>query len=159
MKPRLYMETTIPSLLVARPSKLLALARAQASTKRWWRTQARRFDLFASPVVVAEVSVGDSAFAARRMKLITRLTSLELCDEADRLAAAIMSLGMLPEKARTDAMHVALSAVYQMDILLTWNMRHINNRFFKPRMQHVCEAASLQLPRICTPSELLASMP
>jgi hypothetical protein len=36
MNPRLYLETTIPSYLVARRSRDLRLAADQATTQEWW---------------------------------------------------------------------------------------------------------------------------
>ena len=45
----------------------------------------------------------------------------------------------LPHVTADDAMHVALSAYYQMDFLLTWNCRHIANAEKKPLIRCVCE--------------------
>ena len=39
MKPRLYLETTIPSYLVARRSRDLRLAADQETTEEWWETR------------------------------------------------------------------------------------------------------------------------
>ena len=48
MKPRLYLETTIPSYLVARRSRDLRLAADQATTEEWWEDRRHEFDLFVS---------------------------------------------------------------------------------------------------------------
>ncbi|MFZ4764618.1 MAG: hypothetical protein ACOYMN_06655 [Roseimicrobium sp.] len=48
MKPRLYMETTIPSLLTSRPSKLPEVIAMQNSTRRWWQERLADFDVFVS---------------------------------------------------------------------------------------------------------------
>jgi hypothetical protein len=39
MKPRLYLETTIPSYLVARRSRDLRLAADQETTQQWWEAE------------------------------------------------------------------------------------------------------------------------
>ena len=48
MKPKVYLETTIPSLLTAWPSRDLIIAVDQQVTKEWWRTRRRDFELFVS---------------------------------------------------------------------------------------------------------------
>ena len=57
--------------------------------------------------------------------------------------------------AADDATHVALAAAHQMDFLLTWNCKHINNHNIRTRIQRACEAVGLVCPDICTPAELM----
>jgi hypothetical protein len=56
VKPKVYLETTIPSLLTAWPSRDLIIAADQQVTKEWWRTRRRDFELFVSQVVLDEVA-------------------------------------------------------------------------------------------------------
>ena len=51
MNPRLYLETTIPSYLVARPSRDLRLAADQQTTREWWESHRQKYDLFISEAV------------------------------------------------------------------------------------------------------------
>ena len=46
MKPRLYLETTIPSYLVARRSRDLRLAADQETTEEWWEDRRQNYELF-----------------------------------------------------------------------------------------------------------------
>ena len=48
-----------------------------------------------------------------------------------------------------------LAADHQMDFLLTWNCKHINNHNIRARIQRACEAVGLACPDICTPAELM----
>ena len=66
MKPRLYLETTIPSYLVARRSRDLRLAADQETTQQWWESERHDFLIFISNAVLKEVRRGDSAQAAAR---------------------------------------------------------------------------------------------
>jgi len=45
MKPRLYLETTIPSYLVARQSRDAILRGQQAATRKWWEHQRNDYEL------------------------------------------------------------------------------------------------------------------
>jgi hypothetical protein len=48
MKPTVYIETTIPSLLTAWPSRDLQIAAQQLATRDWWNTRRQAFDLYVS---------------------------------------------------------------------------------------------------------------
>ncbi len=61
----------------------------------------------------------------------------------------------MPEKARTDAAHIAVAAVQGMDFLVTWNCRHIANAEMKPLIREVCLRHGWRCPEICTPEQLL----
>jgi hypothetical protein len=46
MKPTVYIETTIPSLLTAWPNRDLQIAAQQVSTRKWWEKRRKAFDLY-----------------------------------------------------------------------------------------------------------------
>ncbi|MGH7214742.1 MAG: hypothetical protein ACREIT_08260 [Tepidisphaeraceae bacterium] len=79
----------------------------------------------------------------------------EVLDVAGHIRRAIA----LPDKAATDAGHVAVAAVHGIDYLLTWNCRHIANAALRPKIEDVCRAAGYRPPVICTPDELLEVSP
>ena len=58
MKPSVYIETTIPSFLVARPSRDLLIAARQQLTREWWESRGPQFDLFVSEPVLEEAAAG-----------------------------------------------------------------------------------------------------
>jgi len=51
MNPRLYLETTIPSYLVARPSQDVRLLADQQATNEWWKLRRHEYDLFNNPTL------------------------------------------------------------------------------------------------------------
>ena len=156
MKPRLYLESTIPSYLVARPSRDVILAGQQKCTHDWWNKRAGSFEIFVSEVVVQEIASGETAMAVRRLELIKPFARLEGNDAARSLTQALIHRGPLPEKAARDAAHIALSAVHGMHFLLTWNCTHIANARLYPKMREISSAHGFDCPVICTPDELLA---
>ncbi|HBJ86739.1 MAG TPA: hypothetical protein DDZ88_23365 [Verrucomicrobiales bacterium] len=60
MRPRLHLETTIKSYLVARPSRDLILAGQQEATREWWDEKRQNYDLFVSEFVEIEAGCGDA---------------------------------------------------------------------------------------------------
>ena len=157
MKPRLYLETTIPSYLVARPSRDLRLAADQEITRRWWEKCREDYDLFVSELVLEEAAQGDAEMAAARLEKLAALPQLGHCPEADALAESIMQRGIIPDIASPDAGHIALAAVHGMDFLVTWNCKHIANPRHRRRLEAACQDAGFRCPDICTPYVLLGN--
>ena len=62
----------------------------------------------------------------------------ELNEEALYLARKLMQKGPIPERAKDDALHIALATVHGMDYLLTWNCRHIANAEMRKGLTSVC---------------------
>jgi len=146
MKPKVYLETTIPSLLTARPSRDVVLAGQQLTTREWWNDQRGRYKLYVSVLVLKEVERGDPMIASERVEKLKECHVLPFPKEAEELTRALLSRRLLPAKAETDAAHIATATVHGMDFLLTWNCRHIANAFIADRIR-----AGLRARRVCRP--------
>lgn len=155
MKSKVYVETTIPSYLAARPSRDLVIAGNQELTHEWWMEQRESFELYISQFVLDEAAVGDVNAAQRRLNFLEGLHELKVTDEAASLTEKLLEEGVVPQKAATDAAHIAVAAVNGMDFLLTWNCRHIANARMLKRIYSVCEAEGYACPLVCTPAELM----
>jgi len=90
MKPRLYLETTIPSYLTSKPSRDLVTAAHQQITHQWWETRLTDFEVYISQFVLDEAGAGDADVAAKRLAL---LDSFPLLDATPRGAQSCQSLG------------------------------------------------------------------
>lgn len=154
MRLRAYIETTIPSYLTAWPSRDLIRAAEQRQTALWWDRRAE-YDLVGSELLLSECAAGDPEAAAARLAAVADIPTLEHKPEAAVLAEALVREVRLPPNAVADATHIALAAVHGIDLLVTWNCRHIANPVLRPRVEAVCRAAGFEPPTICTPAELL----
>ena len=152
---RVYIETTIPSYLAAWPSRDIIQAARQQLTHDWWDNARLNYDLCASQTVLDEAAAGDGDAAERRLVLIEDLPLLDLTDSVNDVAKKIMESGLLPLRAARDAIHIAVSAVHGIDLLLTWNCKHIANAAIMKELTAVVAGCGYELPVICTPEELL----
>jgi predicted nucleic acid-binding protein len=150
-----YIETSIPSYLTAKPSRDVRATAWQQLTAQWWEQERPKYELFASELVLAEAGAGDPVAAQRRLNSLLDIRELTVSDEAKRLATRLVADGGIPVHAEVDALHVAIAAVHSIDYLLTWNCRHINNAATKPIVRSICAVAGFICPEICTPLELL----
>ena len=121
MKPKVYLETTIPSYLTARPSRDLVTAAHQQITREWWDTRRHDFDLFVSQMVIDEASAGDPEATTRRLDVLASLPLLDPQAEGTALAQMLIDHIPLPARVAADALHIAAAVVNGMDYLLTWN--------------------------------------
>jgi hypothetical protein len=152
---RIYIESTIPSYIVARPARDLLQAARQQLTRDWWDLRRMRHELFTSQLVLKEIGFGEPAMAKRRLDIMLDIALLKAANEAHELTRHIMNSRLLPAKAEGDGAHIALATVHKMDILLTWNCRHIANAFILGPLCRLIESCGHVAPTICTPEEFV----
>ena len=155
MKPRLYLETTIPSYLVARRSRDLRLAADQETTQEWWEDRRHNYELFISDFVLNEVQRGDPQAAAARLTFLQGVPILQETEAATELAVQILATRLIPPQAALDASHIAMATIHGMDYLLTWNCKHIHNVAIIRQIERLCERQGYTCPIICTPNDLM----
>ena len=78
VKPRLYLETTIPSYLAARPNTNAVIAGHQQTTHEWWAVCHDRFDLFISQFVLDEAARGNAVAASGRLAVLAGISELDV---------------------------------------------------------------------------------
>jgi predicted nucleic acid-binding protein len=155
MKKSVYIETSIPSYLTARPSRDVRAAAWQQITTEWWDAARQDYEIFTSELTIIEASAGNPDAAERRLAVLREIPELKIDEEVQELAELLISEGGIPTSAEADALHVAVAAVHRIDYLLTWNCRHIDNAAKKPIIRSICIGAGYPYPEICTPMELL----
>ena len=153
-KPKVYIETSLVSYLVARRSRDLIVAARQQLTIDWWDNKRNKFELFISEAVLQEARRGDADEIAKRLNALAGIPLLDVTDEALRLANELIKRGALPAKAAVDAVHIAVATVHKMDYLMTWNCKHIANGHVRKMAGRFFRDAGLEPAVICTPEEL-----
>src|SRR5271154_2869420 len=155
MKAKVCLETTIPSYLVARPSRDLLIAAHQQLTREWWESRRPTFEVYVSEPVLEEAGAGDATLARKRLELIADIRILALTQGILKLGESLVTEGPIPRKAAGDALHIAIATSYACEYLLTWNCRHIANAEIQRTARSVVRRHGFELPTICTPEELM----
>jgi predicted nucleic acid-binding protein len=150
-----YIETTIPSFMTARPSQDVVIAGKQITTRLWWERRAPKFDLFISPLVIEEAALGDAEAAQRRLRVLDGIRVLGFDAQVGRIARRLVSSGVIPQRAASDASHLAVATRHGMEFLLTWNCTHLANAQALPRVEAVLRDMGFEPPVVCTPDELM----
>ena len=154
-----YIETSVVSLLVAKPSRDALIAGQQQVTRDWWKLRRESFACITSDETRAESARGDAEQVRRRLAALGGLPSLPITPEVESLAAEFLRTGALPAAARSDAIHLAVATIVRGDYLLTWNCRHLANAQILRRLEREAVRFGWALPTVCTPLELMGDLP
>ena len=89
MNARVYIETTIPSYLTARPGRDLVRLAQQLITREWWAGR-DTFEVYTSRLVLDECRKGDAGAVAERLKALDRIPILDQTASATSLAGRLV---------------------------------------------------------------------
>jgi len=137
-KLKLYLETSVWNFYYAddAPEK-------QAITQQFFHSLPNdKLELYISDAVLDEI---EGASQDKRNQLL-QLTDhykpmlLDLNTSVHELANAYLLHQILPAKSGYDAQHIAAATVYQLDVIVSWNLRHIANIHRQQRVQSFNQA-------------------
>jgi len=134
-KPRVYVETTIPSFYHEARSAPDIVARREW-TRQWWDSAPECYDLLPSPAVLDDLIGGIPERSAQRVALVRNLPLLPI-------EPAIVEI------VRTYIQYK------KCDFLVTWNCRHLANANKFGHIRRVNAMLGLFVPALVTPLELL----
>jgi hypothetical protein len=92
----IYIETSIPSYLTARPNRDVRATAWQQITLQWWDQEKPKYQLFVSELVLIEAGAGDPDAAQRRLDSLRGLREVTISDEAKSLASRLIADGGVP---------------------------------------------------------------
>lgn len=97
-------------------------------TRELWRQmEAGQWRFFTSVVAVEELAEAPERVRELFQTSFDAEAILDFTDEMDELAAGYVAQGIVTPKYQDDARHVAVCAVSRMDLLVSWNFRHLVN--------------------------------
>lgn len=118
----------------------------------------RLFEPYISDTVLSEIRFAQSPLRKRLEDSIRDVKPILLpwLPEADNLSEAFVRERAVPPSKPQDARHVAIAVVHGLDVLVSWNFRHIVNLRREERFNAVALLAGYhhQL-RIVSPKELI----
>ena len=154
-KLKVYLDTSVVSFLFAEDSPDFRKA-----TVEFFERYSQRFDLFVSDVVPTEINRDPNL--ERRHRLldvlkqhpITVLPSSRTA-EVEALATTYIDNKVLPPSKKEDALHVAYATVFELDVLLSWNFKHLANIAREERILTVNRQLGYRYPlRVLSPLEV-----
>jgi len=84
-------------------------------------------------MVTSDITAAELEFAPDAVKDLVNTVAPEnhrvvnTSDEAKRLAELYIAAGVVPKWCWTDARHIAVATLSEVDVLVSWNFKHIVN--------------------------------
>lgn len=129
-KLQIYLDTSIINFVFAddAPEK-------RDITKEFFKKYVAKniFDVYISPLVIDEINKTKDKKKKTDLLGIIRKYNLkivniqEIVDNIQSLAQKYITEGVIPEKKIEDALHIAICTILEIDILLSWNYKHLAN--------------------------------
>jgi len=157
MKPRVYVETTIPSFYHEVRADAENAARRQW-TREWWDDHRARYELFTSAAVLDELEKGEFPQKSDSLALINSLPLLDIDEAIVDIVEAYIQHHVMPVDPAGDALHLAMASFHKCDFLLTWNCQHLANANKFAHIRRVNSLLGLFVPALVTPLELLGEV-
>jgi len=94
----------------------------------WSRFRSGEFMLVVSDLTIEELA-GAPPNVRRRLEDIPAAHLIQVCltEEVKELADAYLAHGVVGPGSLADALHVAMATVHAVDVLVSWNFKHIVN--------------------------------
>ncbi|CDI03578.1 conserved hypothetical protein [Candidatus Competibacter denitrificans Run_A_D11] len=154
MKPKVYIETTIPSFYYEDRTDAAAIARRDW-TYQWWLEKRQNYDLLTSIAVLNELQNGDYLKKENCLKLLNDISLVTVERQIIDIVQVYINHKLMPHDPVGDALHLALASYHKCDFLLTWNCKNLANANKFGHIRQINGLLGLYTPSIVTPLELL----
>ncbi len=154
MKPKVYIETSIPSFYHEIRTEPEMVARRQW-TQEWWENAEDNYVLVTSVAVLDELNRGNFPIKKDAIELLNELPLLPIEEAVTDIVQAYIQHQVMPANPVGDALHLALASYHKCDFLLTWNCRHLANANKFGHIRRINTLLGLYVPLLVTPLELL----
>ena len=87
------------------------------------------YEIFISDIVIEEIGKADENKKQLLLEKISKVAPVRLTvnEQIVELARKYIAEDVLPPNKIEDAMHAAVATVFEMDALISWNLKHLAN--------------------------------
>jgi len=152
VRVKLYLDTSVLGALTdPGPEDRIVVTRRLLEELR-----AERWEGFVSTLVLVEIDLAAEPIRKKIADELARtpLRVLEETAETIALAQAYVAAGAIPDDAENDARHIAVAALNDIRVVVSWNFRHMVNIERKRKINSVNVREGLPLLDIVSPWEV-----
>jgi len=118
-----------------------------------------KFEPYTSDYVLTELGAAPEPKRGRMLNLIGKynVKVLSISEETNALAEKYIAEGALPEGSLTDARHIAMATVGDLNIIVSLNFRHIVKEKTREMTGAINKIRGYNIVKILSPMEVLDS--
>ena len=155
---RLYIETSVWNMLIDEDP--VNVAKRDATRELLNEAFAGKHELFVSDLVLQEVGADPSPTHRAQLEESITQSQAEILRENPQvleLGRAYAAQRIVPEKYLDDATHIAYAVYARLDVVVSWNLRHIVKVRTRREIREYNEKHGRHVPDVATPSEVIRS--
>ena len=153
-KMRFYLETSVWNFLVSDE-----ISDKQLATKRFFEeVKLKNHRIYLSPLVIIEMNRTKETNIINKLKdALIRYRPELLAEQPDilLLSERYCKEGIIPEKYRNDAIHIAYVSFYELDAIISWNLRHIVKMRTRRLVNYINLLEGYRSIEMVTPEEVI----
>lgn len=152
-KQKVYLETTIFNFYFAEDAK----DKINDTIRLFDEISTGKFEPYTSEYVIDELLEASEEKKEKMLNLIRNsdIKILEADNDVLRLAEKYIQEGVIPQKYSDDAYHIAVAAVYDMDIIISYNFKHIVKLKTKTMTKAINKLFGYKEVEIVSPAEVI----
>ena len=124
-RPQLYLETSVWNFYFADD----APEKREITQAFFDKIRQGGYEIFVSDAVIEEIGRANDEKKQRLLNIIKEYDPkrLTINEEVMELTQKYISEEVFPANKVEDAIHAAVATVYEMDALISWNLKHLSN--------------------------------
>ena len=123
-KLKILLDTSVYSAMLDKRDPI-----RQIQTQDFWKN-INQYELFFSSINKEEIeAIKDEKLKKKMKDFLIKGKELEISEEVEQMKSLYIKEELIPEKLENDALLLALTTVYSIDILIiSWNFKHLVKR-------------------------------
>lgn len=122
-KLKIYLDTSVYSALFDERDP-----KRQKMTLEFWN-KIDSYNLYVSNLNLEEIQgISDKKLKEKLIKYLNKGKMIQISPETEQLAKIYIKEGIIPEKYEIDALHLAFTTINSIDIIISWNFKHLVKR-------------------------------
>ena len=150
----LYLETSVWNFVFADD----APEKRDATKLLFEEIREGKFEIYISDLVAGEIGNTQGPKREQLEKLVQEYSPIQLFedDRVKELSNAYAEAKFAPEKAASDLTHVAYTVAHKLDVIVSWNLKHIVRLKTKLAVNGINKLLGYREIEIVTPEEALS---
>ena len=101
--------------------------------QEWSRKLFNEFQNSKKIAVISDITLDELELARKEIRDLLDIIPVDAkefvinTEETEELAGAYLKEGAITKKYHEDALHIAIATIYKVDVLVSWNFKHIVN--------------------------------